>query len=241
MPNESSTTDPPTESSTTESTTTGLPAESTTTGLPAESTTTGLPAKSSTTGLPAKSSTTRRLIKLTFLIALPLILIPALLPRKVSARKLAGASAGSKAKRSPSALKKGIQRVVDELRTRLSIADPVLVSLVDRNDLVVTVERSQGDSGAFSLLMEAGFLDTLTDGEIEAVIAHELGHVWIFTHHPYLHTEELANQIAMRVVNRETLAEVYEKVWKRTGPRKGDLVYLPSRPSLDPNLDKPKP
>ena len=43
------------------------------------------------------------------------------------------------------------------------------------------------------------------------------------------------------VVNRETLAEVYEKVWKRTGPRKGDLVYLPSRPSLEPNLDKPKP
>jgi len=154
---------------------------------------------------------------------------------------LAGASAGSKAKRSPAALKKGIQRVVDELRTRLSIADPVLVSLVDRNDLVVTVERSQGDSGAFSLLMEAGFLDTLTDGEIEAVIAHELGHVWIFTHHPYLHTEELANQIAMRVVNREALAEVYEKVWKRTGPRKGDLVYLPSLPSLEPNLDKPKP
>src|SRR5947208_4414949 len=146
MPNESSTTDPPTESSTTESTTTGLPAKSSTTRLPAKSSTTRLPAKSSTTRLPTESSTTRRLIKLTFLIALPLILIPALLPRKVSARKLAGASAGSKAKRSPSALKKGIQRVVDELRTRLSIADPVLVSLVDRNDLVVTVERSQGDS-----------------------------------------------------------------------------------------------
>jgi Peptidase family M48 len=184
------------------------------------------------------SSTTRRLVKLTFLIALPLVLIPTLLQRKVSARKLSGAPAGSKTRRSLAARATRIQRVVDELRTRLSIADPVLVSLVDRNDLVVTVERSQKDSGAFSLLMETGFLDTLTDGEIEAVVAHELGHVWIFTHHPYLHTEELANQIAMRIVNRETLAEVYEKVWKRTGPRKGDLVYFPS---LEPRLDKPEP
>ena len=102
------------------------------------------------------------------------------------------------------------------------------MSLVDRNDMVVTVERSQNGSGAFSLVMEAGFLETLNDGELEAVIAHELGHVWIFTHHPYLHTEELANEIAMRVVSRETLAGVYEKVWKRAGPTNGDLVYLPS-------------
>jgi hypothetical protein len=47
-----------------------------------------------------------------------------------------------------------------------------------------------------------------------------------FTHHPYLQTEELANEVALRVVSRESLDEVYEKVWKRTGT-KGDLVYLP--------------
>ena len=175
-----------------------------------------------------KRFSTVRLVKLSFLIALPLLLLPALLPRKVSARKPFGTSAGSKPRPSPAAREARIQQVVDELRTRLSIKDPVLVSLVDRNDMVVTVERSQNDSGAFSLLMEAGFLETLNDGELEAVIAHELGHVWIFTHHPYLHTEELANEIAMRVVNRETLAGVYEKVWKRAGPRNGDLVYLPS-------------
>ena len=66
----------------------------------------------------------------------------------------------------------------------------------------------------------------MTADEIDAVVAHELGHVWIFTHHPFLHTEELANQIAMQVVPQDTLAAVYDKVWKRVG-RKGDLVYLP--------------
>ena len=78
----------------------------------------------------------------------------------------------------------------------------------------------------FTATFEAGFLDSLNDDELGAVIAHELGHVWIFTHHPYLQTEELANEIALRVVSRESLDEVYEKVWKRTGT-KGDLVYLP--------------
>ncbi|MCI0721982.1 MAG: hypothetical protein L0338_23875, partial [Acidobacteria bacterium] len=57
--------------------------------------------------------------------------------------------------------------------------------------------------------------------ELSASIAHELGHVWIFTHHPYLQTELLANQIALRVVAREDLEKTYEKVWKDKG--KGDI------------------
>jgi hypothetical protein len=48
-----------------------------------------------------------------------------------------------------------------------------------------------------------------------------MGHVWIFTHHPYLQTEQLANRIAMRLVSRENLQQVYEKVWKNGA--KGDL------------------
>jgi len=56
----------------------------------------------------------------------------------------------------------------------------------------------------------------------EAAIAHELGHVWIFTHHPFLQTEVLANQIAQRLVPRSSLVQVYEKVWKRQGTE-GDL------------------
>jgi hypothetical protein len=47
--------------------------------------------------------------------------------------------------------------------------------------------------------------------------------VWIFTHHPFLQTEVLANQIAQRLVPRSSLVQVYEKVWKRQGT-KGDLI-----------------
>ena len=99
------------------------------------------------------------------------------------------------------------------------------MSIIEHNQLVVSVERAKDGAGAFSLSIDREFLDGLTTDEIDAVVAHELGHVWIFTHHPFLHTEELANQIAMQVVPQDTLAAVYDKVWKRVG-RKGDLVYL---------------
>jgi hypothetical protein len=47
--------------------------------------------------------------------------------------------------------------------------------------------------------------------------------VWIFTHHPYLQTESLANSVAMRVVSRESLTKTYDKVWKRAGT-KGEIA-----------------
>jgi len=169
----------------------------------------------------------RRLLKLSFVVVLPLILIP-LLPRKVSAKKLSG----SEAREDPTAgaslvlREKQIQDSVDKLKIRMSIPDTVLVSIVEHNQLVVSVERAKNGASGFSLLIDRDFLAGLTTNEIDAVLAHELGHVWIFTHHPFLHTEELANQIAMQVVPQDTLAAVYDKVWKRVG-RKGDLVYLP--------------
>jgi len=61
--------------------------------------------------------------------------------------------------------------------------------------------------------------------KIEAAIAHELGHVWIFSHHPYLQTEQLANRIAMRAVSRDSLQRVYAKLWERGG-MKGDLTQF---------------
>ena len=170
----------------------------------------------------------RRLLKLSFVVVLPLILIP-LLPRKVSAKKLSG----SEAREDPTAgaslvlREKQIQDSVDKLKIRMSIPDTVLVSIVEHNQLVVSVERAKNGASGFSLLIDRDFLAGLTTNEIDAVLAHELGHVWIFTHHPFLHTEELANQIAMQVVPQDTLAAVYDKVWKRVG-RKGDLVYLPA-------------
>ena len=88
---------------------------------------------------------------------------------------------------------------------------------------MMSVEAPTDPKKAFLLTIDASFLDTLSDEELEAAIAHELGHVWIFTHHPYLQTEELANQIAMRAVSRESLERVYAKVWERGGT-KGDLA-----------------
>ncbi len=74
-------------------------------------------------------------------------------------------------------------------------------------------------AGAFALAAERGFLATLTADQVEAALAHELGHVWIYTHHPYLQTEQLANRVAMRVVSRERLLEVYRALWG------GDAVH----------------
>ena len=172
----------------------------------------------------------RRALKLSFLVVLPLILIPTLLlPRKVSAKKLSGSEAreGPTAREALAVRETQIQALVNKLKVRMSIPDTIVVSIVEHNQLVVSVERAKDGAGAFSLSIDRDFLGELTTDEIDAVIAHELGHVWIFTHHPFLHTEELANRIAMQVVPQDTLAAVYEKVWKRVG-QKGDLVYLPA-------------
>jgi len=168
----------------------------------------------------------KRLLRLSFLIGIPLVLLPLWLPRKVSARRLSAGAGASRTNAELAARERQIQTVVDDLKSRMSIPETVVVSIVPANALVVSVERSSGQRDTFTLALDAAFLDTLSDDEVGAVLAHELGHVWIFTHHPFLHTEELANEIALRVVNRDVLAVVYEKVWKRIGTR-GRLTYLP--------------
>ena len=80
-----------------------------------------------------------------------------------------------------------------------------------------------GDPGTFRMVFEERFLTSVDQDELKAIVAHELGHVWIFTHHPYLQTERLANTVAMRAVPRASLERVYSKVWERQGT-KGDLV-----------------
>ena len=116
-----------------------------------------------------------------------------------------------------------IQTLVHELASRLEIPEAIVVSIVPRDALLVSVAPPRDDTAPFRLSVERAFLDSLTEDELVAAVAHELGHVWVFTHHPYLQTEALANQIAMRVVTRESLARVYEKVW-RIGGTKGDLA-----------------
>ena len=133
-----------------------------------------------------------------------------------------GSSAAERAG-SPAAVVEKLQLVVTDLKERLELPAPVVVTIVPSNKLMMSVEAPSEEKGAFLLSIDASFLETLTEDEIEAAIAHELGHVWVFTHHPFLQTEELANQIAMRAVSRESLERVYGKVWGRGG-MKGDLV-----------------
>ena len=116
-----------------------------------------------------------------------------------------------------------IQQVVDDYRAQLGIPENVNVMIVASNALLTSVQRA--DDGAFVLSVEESFLDGLTEDDVKAVVAHELGHVWIFTHHPYLQAEGLANDIARRIVPRQHLVHVYEKLWQRQGTT-GDLARL---------------
>jgi hypothetical protein len=111
-----------------------------------------------------------------------------------------------------------IQDIVDMFVAQLPLKQRVLVSVVPRNPLMFSVEFDHHDTG-FRLSVEEDFISELTQEELEAAVAHELGHVWIFTHHPFLQTEALANEIAQRLVPRTSLVQVYEKVWRRQGTR----------------------
>ena len=123
-----------------------------------------------------------------------------------------------------------LQELTDDLRTRLQIAEQVHVTLVEHNPLVMSVETLSGRTGPFVVTIDRGFINQLSREEAEAAIAHELGHVWIYTHHPYLQTERLANDVAMRVINRSAFEPVYKKVWARTGIA-GNLIEFLGPPS----------
>ena len=134
-----------------------------------------------------------------------------------------------------------VQDAVDAIKEKLALPHEVTAVIVEDHPLMVAVEPAAGRKGVFVVSLEAAFLDELSDQELDAVIAHELGHVWIFTHHPYLQTEQLANQIAMRVVSRQTIEAVYAKVWARGG-HKGDLPRFPrDEPSSKPQPSTPVP
>jgi hypothetical protein len=119
-----------------------------------------------------------------------------------------------------------LQRVADQLRARLGISHPVEVRLVASNPKLVSVAAPGAPEQPFSLILEEDFAGVLTGDELTAALAHELGHVWVFTHHPFLQTERLANEIAMQVVTRESLARVYRKMWARIGASADVTEYL---------------
>ena len=104
--------------------------------------------------------------------------------------------------------------------------------LVPKNRHLISVETVKGPERAFLVRVEERMLDLLGGDELEAALAHQLGHVWVFTHHPFLQTEQLANDVAMRAVSRDALARVYDKVWK-SGAEKGDLAtFLGPEPKV---------
>lgn len=119
-----------------------------------------------------------------------------------------------------------LQRILDRVKEQLGLDHPVTVEVVPSNPHLISVEAPARAGGAFVVRVEERMLELLDGGELEAALAHELGHVWVFTHFPYLQTEQLANEIAMRVVTRDVLASVYEKAWK-SGAAKGDLGTFP--------------
>ena len=116
-----------------------------------------------------------------------------------------------------------LQELVDSLKAQLGIDAIVTAAIVPTNPLLVSVQPVDGRPHTFQIGFEERFLAVLDEDDLKAIVAHELGHVWIFTHHPYLQTERLANTVAMRAVPRENLERVYSKVWEREGT-KGSLA-----------------
>ena len=112
-----------------------------------------------------------------------------------------------------------VQDSIDALKRRLALPYEVTAEPVETHPLLAAVVPVRGHEQTFRLSFEADFVDELSDEQLDAVVAHELGHVWIFTHHPFLQTEQLANEIATRVVSRHVLDAVYAKVWARVGDR----------------------
>ena len=110
-----------------------------------------------------------------------------------------------------------LEEMVAVLRTELGINAVVSTAIVTGNSLLVSVQPVDGNRGAFRMEFDERFLPSLDQEELKAVIAHELGHVWIYTNHPYLQTERLANTVAMRAVTRASLERAYGKVWAHQG------------------------
>lgn len=159
---------------------------------------------------------------------LGVVLLLSLLPLRLDV--FPGASDAMSARGNERSEAEVLQELTDGLRTRLEITQQVHVTLVDHNPLVMSVETLAGRTGPFVITVDRQFISELSKEETEAAIAHELGHVWIYTHHPYLQTERLANDIAMRVINRSAFEPVYRKVWQRTGIA-GNLVEFLGPPS----------
>lgn len=117
-----------------------------------------------------------------------------------------------------------LEKIAAQLAAALEIHKRVQVAIVPENDRVVSVEPFVSGEG-YRVEFERAFFDQLSEEEVTAALAHEIGHVWIFSHPPYLHTEALANEIALKVVPRKPFETLYTKLWTYTKVT-GNLVDL---------------
>ena len=108
-----------------------------------------------------------------------------------------------------------IRVVVNGLKKQLGIKEEIRTAVVERNNLVVSVRPVDDHKRVFEILLEEGFLDMLDDEDLYAVVAHEMGHIWIYTHHPYLQTEDLANDVAYKAVSTDAMDRIYAKLRAR--------------------------
>jgi hypothetical protein len=130
------------------------------------------------------------------------------------------------------------EQLVAALRTAIPIQSEVQLAVVLSHPLVFSVELEDKSSSRFLLSMELGFLQMLEEDELQAALAHELGHVWIFTHHPFLQTERLANQIGQRAVNRRSFEKLYMKLWTYEGKPGVPMDELLGTPPQDAYRDE---
>jgi len=110
-----------------------------------------------------------------------------------------------------------LEATAAELAAAMGLNQPIQVAVVPDNKRVVSVEALSSPEDGYQILIEQSFLETLDSEECVAALAHELGHVWIYSHFPFLHTEALANEIAMRAVPRKSMAALYSKLWAYNG------------------------
>lgn len=118
-----------------------------------------------------------------------------------------------------------LAEVASGLAAELGVLRRVEVVVVTRNDLVVSVAPLPKAEEGYQVVFDERFFEKLNDEEIAAAIAHEMGHVWIYTHFPFLQTEALANEIALKVAPRKTMESLYDKLWAYTGV-KGNIEEL---------------
>jgi hypothetical protein len=119
-----------------------------------------------------------------------------------------------------------LSRIASEMCAKLRLQKEVRVIVAPKNPKMVSVERLRDPDERFVVTFDRQFLDTLNEGEFTAALAHEFGHIWIFSHFPYLHTEQLANEIALRAVSRRDLENLYTKLQTHLGKSEGMEEFL---------------